>query len=92
MKFTENNTRSSGRPKNSKNSITQKTRQTFDLLLENNLSKLQIDIDNLKSLDRIKVILELAKFVIPTLKSVDITEAEKTDFQPITINFTKSNE
>jgi hypothetical protein len=56
-------------------------------LLENNIDKLQEDIDTLDPLPRIKVLLELAKFVIPILRSTEIiAESENNNFQPIILN------
>jgi hypothetical protein len=56
-------------------------------LIESNFDKLQSDIDLLEPKDRIKTILELAKFVIPTLKATDLTTDGQNGFRPITITF-----
>lgn len=76
-----------GRPKGSLNVATSETREKFTLLLENNLDRIQSDIDLLEPKDRIKTILELAKFVIPVLRSTElIGETENNSFQPIILN------
>lgn len=62
-----------GRTKGTTNKTTSELREKFSLLLENNFDKLQKDIDLLEPKDRIKTILELAKFVVPTLKATDLT-------------------
>jgi hypothetical protein len=56
-------------------------------LLNNNFNKLQSDIDLLERKDRIKTILELAKFVVPTLKSTELTtDVEKPIFLAIDLD------
>ena len=62
-----------GRDKGTLNKTTAELREKFTLLIESNFDKLQTDIDLLEPKDRIKTILELAKFVIPTLKATDLT-------------------
>ncbi len=78
-----------GRPKGIQNTNTKQARESFNLLLSNNIETLQADIDLLKPFERVKVILDLAKFVIPQLKAVEITEVDKVNFQPIIIEFKK---
>lgn len=73
MPFEDKNRISKGRPKGAINKTTSELREIFSLLLENNFDKLQTDIDLLEPKDRIKVILELAKFVVPTLRATDLT-------------------
>lgn len=75
-----------GRPKGSNNKTTTELREKFSLLIENNFDKLQIDIDLLEPKDRIKTLLELAKFVIPTLKATELTVGNEAEFNPIVIN------
>ena len=74
-----------GRVKGTANKVTNKIRGHFEKLLSNNLSKLQSDLDALEPKDRIKALLELAKFVIPTLKATEI------DFNDATLEFTASD-
>jgi len=62
-----------GRPKGTANKVTNELREKFTQLLEANFEKLQTDIDALEPKDRIKTILELSKFVLPTLKSTDLS-------------------
>ena len=75
-----------GRSSGTLNKTTLELREKFALLIENNFDKLQTDIDLLDSKDRIKVILELAKFVVPTLKATELTIGNENEFNPIIIN------
>ncbi len=76
-----------GRTKGALNKSTAEIRERFNLLLDNNFNKLQSDIDLLEPKDRIKTILELAKFVVPTLRSTELTtDNENNNFLPIVIN------
>jgi len=82
-----------GRTKGAVNKTTAEIRERFTLLLDNNFDKLQSDIDLLEPKDRIKTILELAKFVIPTLRSTElITDNENNNFIPITVNILQESE
>lgn len=71
-----------GRKKGTANKVTDKIRGHFEKLLSKNLNKLQTDLDALEPKDRIKAMLELAKFVIPTLKATEI------DFNDANVEFT----
>ncbi|MHB1107093.1 MAG: hypothetical protein ACYCZ2_12085 [Lutibacter sp.] len=76
-----------GRNVGTVNKTTKEIRERFTLLLDNNFNKLQSDIDLLEPKDRIKTILELAKFVVPTLRITELTtENENNNFLPIVIN------
>ena len=81
-----------GRPKGSPNKKLPEVRVAFKDLVQNNLEKLQNDLEQLSPRDRIRVIIELAKFVIPTLKAVELEASfeQKQDFQPLVINFVSS--
>lgn len=79
-----------GRTKGTPNKTTAKLRERFTSLLESNIDTIQSDLNTLEPKDRIKTLLEISKFVIPTLKAVD-TKIEtdfdnlKFDFEPIKI-------
>jgi hypothetical protein len=82
--FAEGNT---GRKAGSLNRATKDIRDAFTLLIENNLSKLQEDLNGLEPKERVKLLLDMAQFVVPKLRSVDL----KTDEEEIvTINFNES--
>jgi hypothetical protein len=77
----------SGRPKGSLNVATAEIREKFSQLIENNIDQLQKDIESLHPSQRVKVIIELARFIVPTLKSTDLYVNESNDdFNEITIN------
>jgi hypothetical protein len=61
-----------GREKGTPNKTTEEIRERFQLLISDNLEKLQEDLTTLDPDKRLKYIIELSKFVIPTLKATDI--------------------
>jgi hypothetical protein len=70
-KFEQNNRASSGRPKGSTNKCTKEIREMFKEILLNDMDKIQEDIQAIDKPElRVKMRLEIAKFVLPTLKSV----------------------
>jgi hypothetical protein len=60
-----------GRAKGTPNKATAELRERFTSLLESNFETIQNDLNSLEPKDRIKTLLEISKFVIPTLKAVD---------------------
>ena len=82
-RFAEGN---EGRPKGSVNKSSNEIREAFQLLLSNNLEKIQDDLNELEPRDRIKLLLDLASFIIPKMKSVDLKDQTET----ITIDFNES--
>ena len=96
MAFTENRELASragklGTRKGVGNRVTNEVRKSFQFLVENNLERLQNDLDELEPKDRIKFILEMARFILPTLQAVsvdDLRENEAEGFNVLTINLT----
>ena len=78
-----------GRPKGAVNNSTAKVKESFSMLLENNLSTLQSDLDSLKPGERLRIILELASFLIPKIKAVEVTNVENENFKPVIIDLSK---
>ena len=68
-----------GRPKGSSNKTTNKVKEAFTNLLENNLERLQDDLDSLDPKDRLKIILELASYTTPKLRAVEMTADIQND-------------
>ena len=75
-----------GRTKGTPNRTTTEIRQNFQLLIENNLTTLENDIKELEPKDRIKVILDLSKFVLPNLKATELSTADDRNIRPIVIS------
>ncbi len=90
MKFENENKKAKGRPPGAVNKISEQTKNAFNDLISNNLENLQSDLDKLKPIERIRTILEIASFILPKLRSIEVSEIEKESqkFQPITITFT----
>lgn len=61
-----------GRKKGSPNKTTLEIRNAFQILIENNLSQLQNDLDYLQPFERLKILIELSKFLLPQIKSVEM--------------------
>ena len=77
----------SGRPIGSKNLASSQIHDTFQLLLSNNLEKIQEDLNELEPKDRIKLLLNLSNYILPKLRSIDLqSDIEET----ITIDFNES--
>ena len=87
MPFKKNDTRINrgGRPVGSKNNATQEIRQKYLELIQDNFEQLEIDIKSLRGSERIKAIIELSKFVLPTLKATEMSLNNETKFQAIEI-------
>jgi hypothetical protein len=77
-----------GRPKGTPNKDTAVIRNSFQLLIENNLEQIEKDFKDLEPKDRIKAILDLAKFVIPLLKATELSTSTENGFKPIVIEMT----
>ena len=60
-----------GRPEGVKNKSTQKIRDSIQHIVENNIESIQESLDLMKPRERVKYIIDLIKFVIPTLRPVE---------------------
>ena len=69
-----------------KNKVQQATRETFKLLLEEQLPTLREDLQGLEPYQRIRVMLELAKFVVPQLRAIEVTDETADRYRPIVID------
>ena len=87
MPFVKNDTRINrgGRPVGSKNNATTEIRNKYLQLIENNFKQLEEDLQTLKASERVKAIIELSKFILPTLKATEMTLSNETKFQAIEI-------
>ena len=67
------------------NKATAKVREAFKLLVENNLEQMQSDIDSLEPKERLNIIIQLAKFVLPQLQAITLDDAK--DHRPVIIEY-----
>ena len=82
----------SGRPRGSKNKATTEIRDKFQELIQNNYEQLEKDLKSLRASERVKAIIELAKFVLPTLKATEVDLSTSNNFNPITIEWKSEKE
>lgn len=76
-----------GRPKGSKNKSTTEIREYFLKFISNHMEELDKAFKELEARDKFKVIIDLSKFVIPTLKAVEfgnvLDELSEDDFSKL---------
>lgn len=80
-----------GRKKGTPNKSTKEIREMLKTLVSNNIEQLDEDIKQLEPVQRIKAIIELSRFVIPTLKAVENTQNNIQNFTPVQIKATIIN-
>lgn len=74
-----------GRVKGQPNKTTAEIREKFQELISKNLDQFDEDLKSIEPLQRLKIIIELSKFVVPTLKATELTTTEN-EFKPVIIN------
>ena len=86
MPFTkgDENINRKGRTSGSKG-VTTEIRNKYLQLIENNFEQLEQDLQTLKASERVKAIIELSKFILPTLKATEMSLSNETKFQAIEI-------
>ena len=86
MPFTkgDKNINRNGRTTGSKG-VTTEIRNKYLQLIENNFEQLEQDLQTLKASERVKAIIELSKFILPTLKATEMSLSNETKFQAIEI-------
>lgn len=62
-----------GTTKRMVNKTTSQIREQFQNLVSDNLEQLNSDLKSLEPLQRLKIVIEIAKFVIPILKATELT-------------------
>lgn len=75
-----------GRTTGAVNKTTAEIREHYQNLVSNNLEQLDSDLKSLEPLQRLKMIIEISKFVVPTLKATELTTDKENGFNPIVIN------
>lgn len=78
-----------GRAKGTPNRNTTEIREQFQSLINDNLEQMNKDLKALEPKDRIKAIIDLLKFVLPTLKATELSTSTENGFAPIIINLGK---
>lgn len=86
MKFEKGNTYGKGRKVGSKNKSSELLRQSILTLVSNNMESLQSDLDAITPHERIRALIDLTKYVLPTLKTTEIKENIDSTFTPIVIS------
>ncbi len=80
-------TKTGGRQKGTTNAITSEIRQYFQNIIENNLEQINADLKAIEDpAQRIRLLLEITKFCIPTLKATELTQTQSEGVRPIVIN------
>ena len=67
-----------GRQKGSVNKTTSDIREAYTKLLGDNIEQLQKDFAELDPKDRIKLFLDMSKYIIPTLKATELDLGKDT--------------
>jgi hypothetical protein len=83
--------KSGGRSIGTPNKLTTDFRQMFSDLLYANFDTLQADLSALEPKDRIRALIDISKFVVPTIKAIEIKEDTKED-NHFTIHVIRNNE
>ena len=82
-----------GRTAGTLNKTTTEIREHYQNLVSNNLEQLDNDLKSLEPLQRLKMIIELSKFVVPTLKATELTTiGTENGFNPITVHIINEDE
>lgn len=83
----EKRQKTGGRTKGTVNKTTKEIRMHYQNLVSENIEQLSDDLKQLEPLQRLKMILELSKFVVPTLRSTELSTRGEKDFTPVVICF-----
>jgi hypothetical protein len=81
-----------GRKAGTLNRNSKMIRESYQLLLESNLEQLDQDIKQMKPRERVKTLLELSKFILPTLKSVELEAKTEHQINPIVIQLSEETD
>lgn len=72
-----------GRKPGTVNRSTGAIRTAFQNLVENNLPKLQTDLDQLEPKDRLTMIIKLSEFILPKLQSLNIENQLEIEYKQL---------
>lgn len=82
-----NGFKTGGRGKGTENKVTSDIREKFNQLLIDNLEAISDDIKALSPKDRINILLQLSKFIVPQLKATEISTNLEFESPKINIIF-----
>lgn len=77
-----------GRPRGTPNKATAEVREAFNHLITSNLPQLEKDLNSLRAVERAKLLVEMAKLILPRLKQIELTDLNDVSIefkQPIII-------
>ena len=74
-----------GRQPGTPNRTTTEIREHFQNLIAENLEQLNKDLKELEPLQRLKMIIELSKFVVPTLKAIESNNQNDNNREPLKV-------
>ena len=72
-----------GRQAGTPNRTTTEIREHYQNLIAENLEQLNKDLKELEPLQRLKMIIELSKFVVPTLKAIELNNQNDNSTEPL---------
>jgi hypothetical protein len=84
-----------GRQKNTPNKTTKELRDKISSIINNNIDKVQTDLDKLEPKDRLNILLQLVKYVTPQLKAMEVEttiQDNNNRFNPIVIEYKDETE
>ena len=74
-----------GRQAGTPNRTTTEIREHYQNLIAENLEQLNKDLKELEPLQRLKMIIELSKFVVPTLKAIESNNQNDNNTEPLKV-------
>ena len=74
-----------GRTMGTPNKTTTEIREHYQNLIAENLEQLNKDLKELEPLQRLKMIIELSKFVVPTLKAIESNNQNDNNREPLKV-------
>ena len=74
-----------GRQAGTPNRTTTEIREHYQNLIAENLEQLNKDLKELEPLQRLKMIIELSKFVVPTLKAIESNNQNDNNREPLKV-------
>jgi hypothetical protein len=70
--------------------LNREIRENFANLIAHNLPQLHADLRALSARDRLRIVIDMAKYVLPTFRSVEVIDEREASFQPFTITLQRN--